>query len=323
MVRLRVRDLSRELVIRRDFLTISKIGPIPRDDELLGCAQNERARNMDRKKKIGLALLIVGIGTAIALQFRKDPQAVDSAPAIAEARPVQPAVAAPLADAPQAVPPREPQTATVFDGRIEPAPGSTVAPRDPLAGKTADGSGGVPGNAPQSISTGVDEERSAELVELNAPERTHRIMDGDSLPKLAQRYLGRADRYLELYAYNRDVLSDPEVLPIGASIRIPSRVVFAPEGNATADVTPQPVIPLTPLAPLPAATTAAPPAAAATASAQRNGPRTYTVQEGDNLVDIARKLYGDGRRYEALFQANRRSLRTPNDLKPGMVLIAP
>jgi nucleoid-associated protein YgaU len=47
------------------------------------------------------------------------------------------------------------------------------------------------------------------------------------------------------------------------------------------------------------------------------------VQEGDSLVDIARKFYGDGRRYESLFEANRQVLRTPTNLKPGTVLVVP
>jgi nucleoid-associated protein YgaU len=41
------------------------------------------------------------------------------------------------------------------------------------------------------------------------------------------------------------------------------------------------------------------------------------------LVDIARKMYGDGRKHELLFQANRRAMRAPTDLKPGMVLVVP
>lgn len=49
----------------------------------------------------------------------------------------------------------------------------------------------------------------------------HKIADGDTLSKLAQRYLGSADRYLEIYTLNRDVLSSPDLLPIGATIKIP------------------------------------------------------------------------------------------------------
>jgi nucleoid-associated protein YgaU len=53
--------------------------------------------------------------------------------------------------------------------------------------------------------------------------RLHRISDGDTLRALAEQYLGDADRYMEIYQCNRDVLSDPFVLPIGAELRIPPR----------------------------------------------------------------------------------------------------
>ena len=50
------------------------------------------------------------------------------------------------------------------------------------------------------------------LVDMNVPEQTHTIIDGDTLQSLSQQYLGRADRYLELFQYNRDVLRNPDVL---------------------------------------------------------------------------------------------------------------
>ena len=53
--------------------------------------------------------------------------------------------------------------------------------------------------------------------------RTHKIVDGDTLRGLANRYLGDAGRALEIYEVNRDVLPSPEVLPIGADLKIPSR----------------------------------------------------------------------------------------------------
>ena len=52
-------------------------------------------------------------------------------------------------------------------------------------------------------------------------ERRHRIADGDTLPRLAERYLGSAERYLEIYEHNRDVLRTPGELPIGLELRIP------------------------------------------------------------------------------------------------------
>ncbi len=64
------------------------------------------------------------------------------------------------------------------------------------------------------------------MVDLNAPRQTHTVVDGDTLPQLAQQYLGRADRYMEIFDYNRDVLQSPDVLPIGAELRIPSRLAL-------------------------------------------------------------------------------------------------
>jgi nucleoid-associated protein YgaU len=56
-----------------------------------------------------------------------------------------------------------------------------------------------------------------------APPRRHTIVDGDTLSGLAERYLGSAGRAGEIFAANRDVLKDPELLPIGAVLTIPPR----------------------------------------------------------------------------------------------------
>ena len=67
------------------------------------------------------------------------------------------------------------------------------------------------------------------MLGLTSPDRgattqsgkTHRVVDGDTLKALARRYLGNSDRSLEIYEANRDMLPNPEVLPIGAELRIP------------------------------------------------------------------------------------------------------
>jgi nucleoid-associated protein YgaU len=51
----------------------------------------------------------------------------------------------------------------------------------------------------------------------------HRIVDGDTLPGLAERYLGDAARYPEILEANKDVLLRPDLLPLGVRLRIPSR----------------------------------------------------------------------------------------------------
>jgi nucleoid-associated protein YgaU len=51
--------------------------------------------------------------------------------------------------------------------------------------------------------------------------RRHQVRDGDTLGDLAQQYYGDARRYREIFDANRNVLSNPEVLPIGATLEIP------------------------------------------------------------------------------------------------------
>ncbi|MBN2476487.1 MAG: LysM peptidoglycan-binding domain-containing protein [Pirellulales bacterium] len=65
--------------------------------------------------------------------------------------------------------------------------------------------------------------------------RTHKIADGDTLEALAERYLGSAERSQEIYEANRDSLPSPQLLPIGAELRIPSgdgdRAIIPAEAN--------------------------------------------------------------------------------------------
>jgi nucleoid-associated protein YgaU len=69
---------------------------------------------------------------------------------------------------------------------------------------------------------------SSELPSRSRPTtwRRHRIKDGDTLAKLAQIYLGDATREEEIFAFNRDVLADPEILPIARWLRIPPEESF-------------------------------------------------------------------------------------------------
>jgi phage tail protein X len=53
--------------------------------------------------------------------------------------------------------------------------------------------------------------------------RRHRIIDGDTLAKLARKYLGDSSRAGEIYFANRELLATPEVLPLGVEIAIPPR----------------------------------------------------------------------------------------------------
>lgn len=49
-------------------------------------------------------------------------------------------------------------------------------------------------------------------------------------------------------------------------------------------------------------------------------PKTYTVQKGDTIYKIARKLYGDGGLWETLVAKNKTIISNPCLIAPGTVL---
>jgi len=62
--------------------------------------------------------------------------------------------------------------------------------------------------------------------------RMHVVHNGDTLGRLAKRYLGDEGRALEIFDLNRDVLSNPHLLPIGAELRIPADIPAAQDRSA-------------------------------------------------------------------------------------------
>lgn len=51
--------------------------------------------------------------------------------------------------------------------------------------------------------------------------------------------------------------------------------------------------------------------------------RTYTVQPGDTLSGISRKMYGSANKYMKIFEANTPLLEDPNKIYPGQELVIP
>lgn len=54
-----------------------------------------------------------------------------------------------------------------------------------------------------------------------------------------------------------------------------------------------------------------------------NAEGTYTVEKGDYLKKIAQATYGDSARWEDIYEANKASIKNPNILYKGQVLILP
>jgi nucleoid-associated protein YgaU len=53
--------------------------------------------------------------------------------------------------------------------------------------------------------------------------RSYRLRDGDTLEKLAERFLGSRERAMEIYDTNREQLARPDLLPVGKEIMIPPK----------------------------------------------------------------------------------------------------
>jgi nucleoid-associated protein YgaU len=174
---------------------------------------------MDPALKIAMALCVLLGGFCAAMLFRRDsPRPALSSPAAAEQLRIRSRkLAAARVDPPQdshgtlpadLSPPPSPaaRPAVVvkpLDRQESPPP---LAPKYPEASPTA------------SSRWGASMEM---MLPLKETARTHRIVDGDTLEELAQRYLGSADRAREIFDANRDVLADPKLLPIGAELKMP------------------------------------------------------------------------------------------------------
>jgi hypothetical protein len=90
--------------------------------------------------------------------------------------------------------------------------------------------------------------------------RRHIVVDGDSLARLAGRYLDDPRRADEIFEANRGVLTDPELLPIGVELVIPSEAATAFELDSPQSLLPKAVAihapataGLVPVRPIPAA----------------------------------------------------------------------
>ncbi len=72
-----------------------------------------------------------------------------------------------------------------------------------------------------TISTDVTAPASPPAAATSAGPRVHIVQLGDSLFKISQQYYGRASRWDEIAAANRDVLPNPNQLVVGTPLRIP------------------------------------------------------------------------------------------------------
>jgi nucleoid-associated protein YgaU len=139
------------------------------------------------------------------------------------------------------------------------------------------------------------------------------VVEGDSLYRLAARYLGDGKRWPELQKLNDDVLKGSENVQLGMVLKI------APEPSAHTQTQSQ----------SPARnqtqTTSAAPTRQQTAPRSNSKPdasqRTYVVLKGDSLGKISQSLLGTSRRMNEIVELN--GLKDPDDIRVGQTLRIP
>lgn len=125
--------------------------------------------------------------------------------------------------------------------------------------------------------------------------QTYTVKSGDNFWTIAQAVYGDGRHYTRIEQANPGVNSNR--LRVGQELRLPA---------------------------LSESATAAPTTVSRSAGSSALGARQYRVQQNDSLHRIAQKLYGDGSRWEEIYNLNRQAIGAdPGKLKLDMVLQLP
>jgi len=195
---------------------------------------------VSRAKKLLIVSFVLALGVGLAWPFRKSATvsdlvtfknqsiasslgAVDSSPALGRH------VVAKMASTAENIsraPSRtgfdlENHAALVSQPSDGPSPRTASQEQSPVTPKVAAGETRTARPA-YSTNPAYSTSQVASTNDVAWPEEiVHIVHNGDTLEKLAERYLGDASRALELFDLNRDQLANPHLLPIGAELRIP------------------------------------------------------------------------------------------------------
>jgi nucleoid-associated protein YgaU len=98
-----------------------------------------------------------------------------------------------------------------------------------------------------------------------------------------------------------------------------AKVAEAQVAAAPAAVTPEPAPAVVTPEPAPAVQTEVP----AQPVVVEDGPKKIVIQPGNSLWKLSREVYGKGRMFTIIYEANRDQLKNPNKIFPGQILTAP
>jgi nucleoid-associated protein YgaU len=154
-----------------------------------------------------------------------------------------------------------------------------------------------------------------------APQRVYVVESGDNLIKIAREVYNDGGKYKLIYEANRDQLPTQNSLKVGQELKLPvldttpgpAPVQIARRGEpAVREMSAEQLRQY--MQELPAAQ-----------SPRRAAHKQYTVQRGDSLTAIARRMLGDDspEAIKKLYEANKDKLSSPDDLRVGEVLVLP
>ncbi len=198
---------------------------------------------MTRKRKIFTAGLILVLGCALAWPFRKSPgePAGLSIPRENQAEtlrasngdPIASALAAPVSEVPMAPDQVVARMASTNEAAETPPPNGLesfdLVNHPALAQRESESA--EPTTPTPSEGTDATTRPAYTVAQSTTPQTSqsawpaeliHVVANGDTLEKMAERYLHNSGRALEIFDLNRDQLSNPHLLPIGVELRVPA-----------------------------------------------------------------------------------------------------
>ena len=133
------------------------------------------------------------------------------------------------------------------------------------------------------------------------------IQRGESLAKIARRKYGDEKLWRKLALFNQDRIPNPDVVPAGVTIRLPSKeellgnqtMVAATSDNNNSSITPD------------------------SAKQQTGDYKKYTVKKGDVLSEIALQHMGSSKKWRTIYEANKDVIKNPDNVPAGTTIRIP
>ena len=149
--------------------------------------------------------------------------------------------------------------------------------------------GGSSSGSGDSAGSGSTAEDSVVISAGTIQTMTYTVQPGDTLSKIAKKFLGSASEWRRIYQDNEAIIKNPNIIRVG------QKLVINLSGKTTT----------------------------VSSNATAINANTYVVQPGDNLWKIAKKVYGQGFVWRKIFDANSNVVSNPGNIHVGQVLLIP